>query len=97
MLQYEPLRDLLLLKATRTEEKSEGGMFIPDQARETLNEGCIVAIGPEAKGALIANEPPPLTVGDTVVFAKHSEWRIEIDGEVYIAVQYQNILLRKKK
>lgn len=88
-MNYQPLRNLVLLKATRTEEKSDGGIYIPEQARDTLNEGCIVAIGPDVSD-------PCLCINDTVVFAKHSEWRVEIDGEVYIAVTYENLLLKKK-
>lgn len=91
-LQYTPLRDLILLKAKRTEEKSDGGIIIPEQARDTLNEGEVVSIGPDAttQGCSVA-------IGDTVVFTKHSEYRIQIDDEIYIAVTWFNILLQKLK
>lgn len=94
-MNYTPLRNLVLLKAARTEEKSEGGIYIPEQARDTLNEGCIVAIGPDVSYDP-DNDDTKIHIGDTVVFAKHSEWRVEIDGEVYIAVAYENLLLKKK-
>ena len=85
-MNYQPVRNLVLIKGKKSSDKSEGGLFLPQTAVQTLNEGQVVALGPDATGVV---------VGETIVFAKHSDWRIDIDGEVFIAVEDQAILLKK--
>ncbi len=87
-MNYRPVRNLVLLEAKQSANKSEGGLFLPESAVQTLNEGKIVAIGPDA-------DLRGIEVNDEVVFAKHSDWKIEIDKKVYIAVQDSSILLQK--
>jgi chaperonin GroES len=86
-MNYQPVRNLVLIRAQKSSDKSEGGLFLPSSAVQTLNEGEVVNVGPDVSG--------DIAVKDVVVFAKHSDWKIDIDGTTYIAVEESSILLKK--
>lgn len=84
---YKPTKDWLILKPEESEEVSAGGIFIPEQARQTLNEGEIIAKGPETSSEF--------SIGMRVVFTQHSEFKIKVEGEMLLLVQAENVILCK--
>lgn len=89
---FTPLKDRVLVKRLDQEEKSPGGIIIPDTAKEKPMEGEILAIGTgirDDKGVL---HPLEVKVGDRVMFAKWGGNEIKIDGSEYIILKESDIL-----
>ena len=82
-MKFRPLHDRVLIKVLDSEEKTSGGIIIPDTAKEKPQEGEVVAVGPGAKteeGKLIKMD---VKVGDRVLFGKWSGTEVKIDGKEY--------------
>ena len=80
-MNFKPLHDRILVKRIDQEEKSVGGIIIPDTAKEKPQEGEILAVGPGARkedGTLI---PPDVKAGDRVLFGKWSGTEVKIEGD----------------
>ena len=80
-MKFRPLHDRVLVKALESEEKTKGGIIIPDTAKEKPMQGEVVAVGPGARddsGKLI---PLDVKKGDRVLFGKWSGTEVKIDGE----------------
>jgi chaperonin GroES len=91
-LQLKPLADRVVLKKVDAEEKTAGGIVLPDTAKEKPQQGEILAVGPgrlDDKGARVAME---VKVGDKVLFAKYSGTEIKIDGVEYLILAERDIL-----
>ena len=91
-MQFRPLHDRVLVRRIDAEEKSAGGIIIPDTAKEKPSQGEIVAVGPGGRtdaGQLI---PIDLKVGDTVLFGKWSGTDVKIDGEDLLIMKESDIL-----
>jgi chaperonin GroES len=91
-MQFRPLHDRVLVRRIEAEEKSAGGIIIPDTAKEKPSQGEIVAVGPGGRddaGKLI---PIDLRVGDRVLFGKWSGTEVKIDGEELIIMKESDIL-----
>ncbi|TMA13161.1 MAG: co-chaperone GroES [Deltaproteobacteria bacterium] len=91
-MKIRPLQDRVILKRIEEEEKTKGGIIIPDTAKEKPQEGKVVAVG---KGK--ANEDGKITpldvkVNDRVLFGKYSGTEINIDGEEHLIVREEDIL-----
>ena len=91
-MKIRPLQDRVIVKRIEEEEKSKGGIIIPDTAKEKPQEGKIVAVG---KGKL--NEdgkiiPLDVKVNDRVLFGKYSGSEINIDGEEHLIMREEDIL-----
>lgn len=91
-MKIRPLQDRVILKRIEEEEKTKGGIIIPDTAKEKPQEGKVVAVG---KGK--ANEngkitPLDVKVNDRVLFGKYSGTEINIDGEEHLIVREEDIL-----
>lgn len=87
-----PLGDRVLLQRLDSEEKSAGGIIIPDSAKEKPQEGKVVAVG---NGKTLDNGtkvPMQVQAGDRVLFSKYSGSEIKIDGEEYLIVREDDIL-----
>lgn len=83
---YHPAADYVLIKPEKQPDHSEGGIFIPDQSRKTLNEGEIIECGPQVSDIF--------RKGMFVVFSPASEYRLELaPGEIVFAVSEPNIML----
>jgi len=83
-LKIRPLRDRIIVKRLEGEEKSKGGIIIPDSAKEKPQEGEVVAVGSGRladDGKLI---PVDLKVGDKILFSKYSGTEIKLDGNDYL-------------
>ncbi|NMB12869.1 MAG: co-chaperone GroES [Firmicutes bacterium] len=88
----KPLADRVVVKAIEQEEKTKGGIVLPDTAKEKPQEGEVVAIGP---GKLLDNgkrAPMEVKVGDRVVYAKYGGTEIKIEGEEYLILRESDIL-----
>ncbi|GGE17697.1 10 kDa chaperonin [Primorskyibacter flagellatus] len=89
---FTPLHDRVLVKRVESEEKTAGGLIIPDSAKEKPAEGEIVAVGEGARkdsGELIA---PSVKAGDKILFGKWSGTEITIDGKEMLIMKESDIL-----
>lgn len=96
-MSIKPLQDRVLVKRTESEEKSAGGIIIPDSAKEKPQEGEIVAVGNglvKEDGTVV---PLELKQGDKVLFAKWSGTEIKIDGEELLIMKESDILAKFDK
>ena len=88
----QPLHDRVLVRRTESEEKTAGGLIIPDSAKEKPSEGEIVAAGPGARkdsGELIEMA---VKAGDKVLFGKWSGTEVTIDGEELLMMKESDIM-----
>jgi len=91
-MQFRPLHDRVVVKRVAEEEKSKGGIIIPDTAKEKPMEGEIVAVGPGArddKGVLVALD---VKVGDRVLFGKWSGTEVKLDGVDLLIMKESDIM-----
>ncbi len=78
---FRPLGDRVLVKRVKEEEKTKGGIIIPDTAKEKPQEGEIVAAGPGARDDNGKVQPLDVKVGDRILFGKWSGSEVTLDGE----------------
>ncbi|KEP71001.1 molecular chaperone GroES [Thioclava dalianensis] len=89
---FKPLHDRVLVKRVESEEKTKGGLIIPDSAKEKPAEGEIVAVGEGARkdsGELIA---PSVKAGDKILFGKWSGTEVTLDGEELLIMKEGDIM-----
>ncbi len=92
MANFRPLHDRVVVRRITAEEKTAGGIIIPDTAKEKPQEGEVVAAGPGARneaGALVELE---VKAGDRVLFGKWSGTEVKIDGEELLIMKESDIL-----
>ncbi|MGL5890602.1 MAG: co-chaperone GroES [Bacteroidia bacterium] len=82
----KPLADRVVVEAAAAEEKTAGGIIIPDTAKEKPQRGKVVAAGPGKK-----DEPVTVKVGDTVLYGKYSGTEIQIEGKDYLIMRESDI------
>jgi chaperonin GroES len=82
-----PLHDRVIVKPAKAEEKTAGGIIIPDTAKEKPQRGIVVAAGPGKK-----DEPVTVKVGDTVLYGKYSGTEIQIEGDDLLIMRESDIL-----
>lgn len=88
-----PLRDTVFVKRdVVTEERSPGGLIIPDTARTPLTRGVVVAVGPGAFAKDGRRIEPRIKTGDHVVFTKWQETELEVDGEKLLAMKEDDVM-----
>jgi chaperonin GroES len=91
-LQLKPLADRIVVKKLDAEEKTAGGIVLPDTAKEKPQQAEVLAVGPgrvDDKGNRVA---PEVKVGDKVLFAKYSGTEVKIEGVEYIILAERDIL-----
>jgi chaperonin GroES len=91
-MKFSPLHDRVLVRRIEGEEKTKGGLIIPDSAKEKPSEGQVVSVGPGARkdsGELIA---PTVKAGDKILFGKWSGTEIKLDGEDLLIMKESDIL-----
>ena len=89
---FRPLHDRVLVQRVEQEEKTKGGIIIPDTAKEKPQEGKIIAVGPGARkedGTLV---PLDVKVGDRALFGKWSGTEVTIDGEEMLIMKESDLL-----
>ncbi|MGH7030357.1 MAG: co-chaperone GroES [Stellaceae bacterium] len=89
---FRPLQDRVLVRRIEEEEKSRGGIIIPDTAREKPMEGEVLAAGPGARGEDGRLHPLDVKIGDRVLFGKWSGTEIKIDGEDLVIMKESDIM-----
>lgn len=88
----KPLADRVVVKAIQQEEKTKGGIVLPDTAKEKPQEGEVIAVGP---GKLLDNgqrAPMEVKVGDRVIYAKYGGTEVKVEGEEYLILRESDIL-----
>ncbi|HPE41058.1 MAG TPA: co-chaperone GroES [Bacteroidales bacterium] len=83
----KPLADRVLVAPAEAEQKTAGGIIIPDTAKEKPQKGTIVAVGPGKK-----DEPMTVKVGDTVLYGKYAGTELTLEGENYLIMKESDIL-----
>ena len=89
---FRPLGDRVLVKRVKEEEKSKGGIIIPDTAKEKPQEGEIVAVGPGARDEQGKIQPLDVKVGDRILFGKWSGTEVQIAGEDLLIMKESDVL-----
>ncbi len=89
---FRPLHDRVLIRRVEAEEKSAGGIIIPDTAKEKPMEGEVVAVGPGARGEDGKLQPPDVKAGDRVLFGKWSGTEVKLDGEDLIIMKESDVM-----
>lgn len=91
-MKFRPLHDRVVVKRIEQEEKTKGGIIIPETAKEKPQEGEVVAVGPGArneKGEVVALE---VKAGDRILFGKWSGTEVKVDGEDLLIMKESDIL-----
>jgi chaperonin GroES len=91
-MKFRPLHDRVVVKRVEQEEKTRGGIIIPDTAKEKPQEGEVIAVGPGARnedGDIIAMD---VKQGDRILFGKWSGTEVKIDGEDLLIMKESDIL-----
>ncbi len=91
-MKIRPLQDRLLVQRSEEEEKTAGGIIIPDSAKEKPQQGSVVAVGKGKvldNGQLVALD---VAVGDRVLFGKYAGSEVTLDGEEYVILREDDIL-----
>jgi chaperonin GroES len=91
-MSFRPLHDRVLIRRVEAEEKSAGGIIIPDTAKEKPMEGEVVSVGPGARGEDGKIQPLDVKAGDRVLFGKWSGTEIKLDGEDLIIMKESDIM-----
>ena len=91
-MNFRPLHDRVLLRRVEQEEKTRGGIFIPDTAQEKPMEGEIVAIGPGSRSEDGTLHALDVKTGDRVLFGKWSGTEVKIDGEELMIMKESDIM-----
>src|SRR5213592_2826814 len=89
---FRPLHDRVLVRRVEAEEKSAGGIIIPDSAKEKPQEGEVVAVGAGAKSEEGKVSPLDVKAGDRILFGKWSGTEVKIDGEDLTIMKESDIL-----
>ena len=93
----KPLSDRIVLKPIEAEEKTKGGIVLPDTAKDKPQEGEVVAVGPGKILDNVTRLTPEVKVGDHVIYSKYSGTEVKIDGEEYLIVRESDVLAIKNK
>ena len=91
-MKFRPLHDRVLIKRTDSEEKTAGGLIIPDTAKEKPMEGEVVAVGAGAYNDDGDRIKPDLKVGDKVLFGKYSGTEVKVEGEEVLVMREDDIM-----
>ena len=91
-MQLRPLHDRVVVRALEGEEKSKGGIIIPDTAKEKPHEGEIIAVGPGARDDAGKIVPLDVKAGDRILFGKWSGTEVKIDGEELLIMKESDVM-----
>ena len=89
---FRPLHDRVLIRRVEAEQKTSGGILIPDTAQEKPMEGEVVAAGPGARGEDGTVHPLDVKAGDRVLFGKWSGTEVKLDGEDLIIMKESDLM-----
>ncbi len=89
---FRPLHDRVVVRRIEAQEKTKGGIIIPDTAQEKPQEGEVIAVGPGGRDETGKLIPIDLKAGDTVLFGKWSGTEVKIDGEELLIMKESDIM-----
>ncbi|AVA26022.1 co-chaperone GroES [Rhizobium sp. LEGMi198b] len=89
---FRPLHDRILVRRVESEEKTKGGIIIPDTAKEKPQEGEVIAVGPGARNEAGQIQPLDVKAGDRILFGKWSGTEIKIDNEDLLIMKESDVL-----
>jgi chaperonin GroES len=87
----KPRHDYILIEPETAKERSEGGIYLPEQSREKQQQGKVLAVGPGALDSGV-RIPPDVNVGDTVLFSKFSGTDLDVDGKSVLLVHDHDVI-----
>ena len=91
-MNFRPLHDRVVVKRLEGEEKTKGGIIIPDTAKEKPQEGEVIAVGPGARDEAGKVQPLDVKAGDRILFGKWSGTEVKIDGEDLLIMKESDIM-----
>ncbi|MCF3935460.1 co-chaperone GroES [Acuticoccus sp. M5D2P5] len=91
-MNFRPLHDRVVVRRIESEEKTKGGIIIPDTAKEKPQEGEVVAVGPGARNEQGQVTPLDVKAGDRVLFGKWSGTEVKLDGEDLLIMKESDIM-----
>ena len=91
-MSFRPLHDRILVRRVESDEKTKGGIIIPDTAKEKPQEGEVIAVGPGARNDAGQIQPLDVTVGDYILFGKWSGTEIKIAGEDLLIMKESDVM-----
>jgi chaperonin GroES len=91
-MKFRPLHDRVVVKRIDAEEKSAGGIIIPDTAKEKPHQGEVIAVGPGGRDETGKLLPIDVKTGDRVLFGKWSGTEVKIDGVEYLIMKESDIM-----
>jgi chaperonin GroES len=91
-MKIRPLHDRVIVKRLEAENKSSGGIVIPDTAGEKPDQGEVIAVGPGKRNDEGKREPLDVKVGDRILFGKYSGTTVKIEGTEYLVMREEDIM-----
>jgi chaperonin GroES len=91
-MKVKPMDDRVILKSMEAQEKTAGGIYIPDNAKEKPQKGEVIAVGPGKMNDKGVRSEMTLKKGDKVLYGKYSGTEVTIDGEEYLIVRETDVL-----
>ena len=91
-MKFRPLHDRVVVRRIEQEEKTTGGIIIPDTAKEKPQEGEVIAVGPGARGEDGKIHPLDVKAGDRILFGKWSGTEVKVDGEELLIMKESDIM-----
>ena len=91
-MKIRPLQDRIIVKRVQEEEKTKGGIIIPDSAKEKPAEGKVIAVGKGKIGEDGKLQPLDVKVGDRILFSKYAGTEVKVDGEENLIMREDDIL-----
>lgn len=88
----KPLSDKVVVQKLEPEEKTSGGIYLPDTAKEKPQEGKVIAVGPGSVDDKGQRKPMDVKEGDHVLYAKYSGTEVKLDGQEYLILSERDIL-----
>lgn len=91
-MKIRPLHDRVIVKRTEENEKTKGGIIIPDSAKESPAEGKVISVGPGKRDEMGKLVPVDVKAGDRIIFSKYGGNEIKVEGEEYLIMREEDIL-----
>jgi chaperonin GroES len=91
-MHFRPLHDRVVVRRLESEERTKGGIIIPDTAKEKPQEGEVIAVGPGARDESGKIQPLDVKAGDRILFGKWSGTEVKLDGEELLIMKESDIM-----
>ena len=91
-MKFRPLHDRVVIEPMEQEEKTAGGIIVPDTAKEKPMQGKVLAVGPGARNEDGTLQPPDVKKGDTILYGKYSGTEVKIDDKELLIMRESDIM-----